>query len=110
MSTYTEQQTKVNAERSNVSASLAADPEDCQVAVIIELEQLGLVDSSDAQLSLDRGDEWWSLKEGTSQGLDGCRQLLDVCQAVMKAEYRNVLLSCSLLGLDEPGGSVDADD
>lgn len=53
VSTDTEQQAQVNTKRTDISSSLAADPEDTKVAVVVELDQFGLVDGADTELTLD---------------------------------------------------------
>ena len=64
-------QPKVNAEGADVRPSLAGDPEYAEVAVGVVLDELGVVDGSDAELPLHGGDQGRALKEGPSKGLDG---------------------------------------
>lgn len=71
MAANTEEETEVNAQGTDVGTGLAAHPEDGEVAVVVKLNQLRLVDCSDAQLALDGRDQRRSLEEGTSEGLDG---------------------------------------
>jgi hypothetical protein len=59
--TDAEHETEVNAVRSHVRTSLARHPVHTQVALFIILNELALVDGSDAQLPLDSTDEWWPL-------------------------------------------------
>ena len=70
---YAQEETQVHAQRSNVRTSLAAYPKDAQVALVIVLDQVALVDRADAQLALDGRDKGWALKEGTGQRFDGSR-------------------------------------
>jgi len=63
----TEQQTQMHAQCSDVGTRLAADPEDTQLAVVVELDQLALVDRTDTELTLNSRDEWRSLEERASQ-------------------------------------------
>lgn len=106
----TEEETKVDAEGTDVGTSLAADPEDAEVAVIVKLDELALVDASDTELALDGRDQGWALEESTSQGLEGASELgLTTRDLVVKADDGDVLLSGSLLGLDKAGGAVNAD-
>lgn len=123
----------MNAERSDIGASLAADPEHSEVSVVVEFEEFRLVDGPDTELTLYGGDQWGALKQGTSQGLKGAGQLLLGLDLVVKTENADVFLSCtmlshfffppellfigegelctcSLLGLDEARGTVNADD
>jgi hypothetical protein len=108
--THTEQKTEMHAKGTDVGSSLTAHPEDTQLPLIVELVQLALVDGSDTELSLDGGDERWSLEEGTGEGLEGARKLcLASRQLVVHADNTHVLLSGSLLGLDETSRAIDAD-
>jgi hypothetical protein len=69
------------------------------------------VDGTDTELTLDGRNERWSLEESTSQGLEGARKLrLASRQLVVHANDANILLSSSLLRLDETGRAIDADD
>lgn len=108
--TNTKQQTQVHTQGSDIGTSLAAHPEDTQVAVIVKLNQLALVDGSDTQLSLDGGNQRRALEQGTGEGLEGAGELgLAARQLVMETDDGNVLLSGSLLGLDQSSRSIDTD-
>jgi hypothetical protein len=63
--TDTEEETKVNAKGSNIGASFAGYPKDTKMAVVIELERLGVVNSPYAELSFDSRYEGRSLEERT---------------------------------------------
>jgi hypothetical protein len=68
------------------------------------------VDRSDTELALDGGNERWALEEGSGERLEGARKLrLTSGQLVVQTNNADILLSGSLLGLDETGGAVDAD-
>ncbi len=58
-----EQQAEVHAQRADVGARLALDPEDAEVARLVVLEQLGLVDRAHAQLALDGRDQRRALRK-----------------------------------------------
>ena len=60
---HAQQQAQVYAESPDVRAGFAGDPEHCQVALLVVLVELGLVNGSDAQLALHSADEWGSLEE-----------------------------------------------
>jgi hypothetical protein len=64
-----EQKTEMNAEGTNVSSSLAADPENTQLPLVVELVQLALVDRSDTELALDGGNERGALEESSGERL-----------------------------------------
>lgn len=111
MGTNTQQKTQVHTQSSNVGTSLAAHPEDTQVAVIVKLNQLALVDGSDTELTLDGRNQRRALEQGASKGLEGTSELsLATRQLVVKADDGNILLSGSLLRLDQSSRSVDTDD
>lgn len=100
----------MHAECSDVCASLAGDPEDSKLAIIVKLKQLALVDGADAKLSLDGRDEWRTLEERTRQRLQSTRQLcLSTWQFVVQSEYCNILLTRTLLALHQSRGPVNAD-
>jgi hypothetical protein len=69
------------------------------------------VDGSDTQLSLNSRDERRSLEKGTSEGLESTRKLcLSSRKLVVQANDTHVLLSSTLLRLDETSGTVDTHD
>ena len=106
----TKQKTQVNAESTDVGSSLAADPENTKLPLIVEFVELALVDGSDTELALDGGDERGTLEESTGESLEGARELgLATGQLVVKADNADVLLTSTLLGLDETGSAVNAD-
>ena len=105
-----EEETEVHTEGTDVGTSLAAHPEDGEVALVVKLDDLGLVDGPDAEVPLDGGDEGGPLEEGAGEGLDGLVELGLVVEGVVEAEDGDVLLSSSLLGLDQAGGPVNAHD
>lgn len=109
--TDAQQDAQVDAQGTDVGAGLAADPEHAQVALLVVLVQLGLVDGADAELALDGGDDGGPLEEGAAQGLEGAGDgLLAAGDGGVEAHDGDVLLAGALLGLDEAGGAVDADD
>lgn len=63
-----EESHQVHAESPDVCASFARNPEDAQVAVIVELDDLGLVNGADTELTLDGRDQGRALEEGTREG------------------------------------------
>lgn len=73
MAANAEKETKVHAERTDIGASLAIDPEDAKVPVLVELDQLALINRSHTQPPLDGSDERRTLEECTSQGFNGLR-------------------------------------
>lgn len=107
----TKQQTQVDTERPDVRAGLTADPEDTEVAIVVELDELGLVDGSDTQLALDGRDQRRALEKRAGEQLKGTRELgLTAGDLVVESYDGDVFLSGSLLGLDQARGTVDTDD
>lgn len=106
----TEQKTQVNAKGTDIGASLAADPENTKLPLIVEFVELALVDGTDTELALDSGDERGTLEERTGEGLESARKLcLATRKLVVKADDADVLLTSTLLGLDETCSAVNAD-
>ena len=106
----TEQKTQVNAKSTDVGTSLAADPENTKLPLIVEFVELALVDGTDTELALDGGDERGTLEERTGEGLESARELsLTTGELVVKADDADVLLTSTLLGLDETCSTVNAD-
>jgi len=99
----------VHTHGTHVGTGLASNPEDGQVAVVVKLDQLGLVDGTDTELTLDGRDQRRALEESTGQGLEGLGELLLRLDGVVEAEDADVLLTGTLLGLDQAGGAVNAD-
>jgi hypothetical protein len=111
VSTDTKQKTQVNAKSSNISSSLAADPEHAKVSIIVELVEFAFVDRSDTKLTLDSRDQRRPLEESASQGLKSSLELsLTTGNLVMETNDADVLLSGTLLGLDQAGRTVNTDD
>lgn len=111
MGANTEQKTKMYAQSTDVGSSLAADPEHTELPLVIKLVQLALVDGSNTELTLDGGNERGTLEESSGERLKGTRKLgLASGKLVVHANDADILLSGSLLGLDETSGTIDADD
>jgi hypothetical protein len=109
--TDTEEKTKVDTEGTDVGTSLTADPEDTEVALIVELVVLALVNGTDTELTLDGRDQRGTLEERTSQGLKSTDELgLATGDLVVETNHADILLTGTLLGLDQAGGTVNADD
>lgn len=108
---HAQKKTKVDTEGTDVGSGLARNPEDTEVALVVELVKLGLVDGTDTELTLDGGNERWALEESTGEGLESAGELsLTTWELVMETDDANVLLAGTLLRLDETSGAVDTDD
>jgi hypothetical protein len=106
----TEEETQVNTECSDVGTSLTADPEDTEVTIVVELDELALVDGSDTELTLDGRDQRRTLEERTGEGLESAGELsLATGQLVVEADDSHILLSGTLLRLNKTSGAVNAD-
>jgi hypothetical protein len=105
-----EKETEMDAERPDVRSSLARDVEDGESPLVVELDESRGVDSSDSELPLDGGDEGRSLEEGSGESLERPGEGFLIREGGVKSEDGDVLLSGSLLGLDESSRPVDADD
>lgn len=88
-----EQQSEVDAESTDVGSSLARDPEDGEVAVVVELDELALVDGSDSELTLDGRDEGRALEEGSGEGLEATSEGFLAGKGGVEADDADVLLS-----------------
>lgn len=109
--TDTEEKTQVDTEGTDVGTGLAANPEDTEVALIVELVVLALVDGTDTELALDGRDQRGTLEECTSQGLQSADELgLATGNLVVETDHADILLTGTLLGLDQAGGTVNAND
>lgn len=107
----TKQQTQMNTQSTDVSASFAADPEYTEVTVIVEFIKLALVNCADTELTLDCGDQRRTLEKGTSECLESSSELRFAARdLVMETNDADVFLSGTLLGLDQASGTVDTDD
>jgi hypothetical protein len=98
----------VDAKSTDISTSLAGDPEDGKVTSSVELEHLGFVNGTDSQSALDGGNERRTLVQGTTESLEGTLNL-GLIDFLMETRDGDVLLTGSLLGLDETSGTLNAD-
>lgn len=97
----------MHAKRPDVGSSLTTDPKDPKMTVVVELQQFDFMDGSDTELTLDGGYQRGTLEKGTSKGLKGPLDLLLGLHLIVKAENTDILLSGTLLGLDQTGGTID---
>ena len=59
---HAQQEAQVNAHGPDIGPGLAGDPEHHQLALLVVLQQLAVIDGAHAQLALDRRDQWRPLK------------------------------------------------
>jgi len=98
----------MDTEGSNISSSFARNPEDSHVSLLVILDELALIDSSNSEFLLDSRDEWRSLEDSSSECLQSLLKLLNFVNLSMELDNGDVLLTGRLLGLDESSGVVDA--
>lgn len=111
VSANAEKKTQVHTEGTDVGTGLAADPEDAQMTIVVELDKLALVDGSDTQLTFDSGDQRRTLEQSTGKRLQGLgKGSLTAWDLVVEADDSNVFFTSSLLRLDKTSGAVNADD
>lgn len=111
VSADTKEQTQVDTECTDISTSLTAYPEDTEMALVVELVVLALVDSTDTELTLDGRNQRRTLEERTSEGLQSANELgLSTRNLVMETNDTDILFTSTLLGLHQTGGTVNTDD
>jgi hypothetical protein len=107
----TKKKTQVNTESTDVGTSFTADPEDTEVALVVELITGALVNCTDTELALDGRDQGRTLEQSTSEGLKSTLELsLATGNLVVQADDTDILLTSTLLGLDQTGSTVNAND
>lgn len=83
----------MDAQGTNVSASLAADPENTHITVFVVFNKLGFIDGSNSKLFLDGRNEGRSLEAGTFERVKCLLELLDLVKRLMEFDNSNVLLT-----------------
>ena len=104
------QQAEVDAEGPDVGPGLAADVEDPERPLLVELDQGALVNRPHAQLALHCTNQRRALEQGPGEGFDGLGHLRLLLDRAVELYHRNVLLPRALLRLYQPGRPVDAYD
>jgi hypothetical protein len=107
VTTNTKEITEVNAESTDISTGLTRDPEDTEVALLIVLNELGLVDGTDTELTLDSRVERGTLEDGASELGKSLGDLLGLAGTV-KTDDGNILLTSALLRLDKTSSTINA--
>ena len=83
----------MDAKGTNVSASLAANPENTHITVFVVFNELGLIDGSNPEFFLDGGNERRSLEAGTFERVKRLLELLDLVERLVKLDNSNILLT-----------------
>lgn len=98
----------MDAKGSDISSGLARNPEHAEVAVVVEVNELALVDGADTELTLDGGNQGGSLEESAGKGLESLGEgALTTLDLVMESDNADVFLSGALLRLDKPGSAIN---
>lgn len=98
------------AQSTYVSSSLAAHPENTHLFLFVKLNKLALVDGSNSEITLDGSNDWRSLEQSSTQSLQSLGNLFLVLDWTVESDNANVLFAGGLLGFDETGGLLNADD
>jgi len=109
-SSSAEQQTQMNTQRSHIEAGLDAYPENGHLFLLIELDKLTIIDSTNTQISLDSGNDRRSLKDCAREGLESLLHTSHVVDGRVEAHDADVLFAGALLRLGETRGAVYAHD
>ena len=81
------------------------------MSVVVKLVEFALVNSPDPKLPLDGRDERRSLKESPGKRFKSTSKLSFTARYfVMETDNTDILFACTLLGLDQTGCPVTADD
>jgi hypothetical protein len=99
----------MNTQSTHVSTGLTAGPENSQVTLVVKFEKLRLVNGSHTKLSLNSRNQRRSLEQSTGKVLKCAAQFLLVLEGIVKPDNADVLLTSTLLGLDQTGSSVNTD-
>ena len=75
MRTSSQKETQVDAKSSNVCSSFAIEPDNAQVALAVELEQLAGVDGAHSKSFLHSRDQRRSLEESSRKSLNSLGKL-----------------------------------
>ena len=99
----------MNTQSSHVSTSLARNPTDTKVSLLIELNEFDFVNSPDSEFLLDSGYFWRLLEASASQHRESsCNLLFSSINFSVKLENGHVLFSSTLLSLYQSGSIANA--
>mmetsp|Transcript_12712 Transcript_12712/g.32400 ORF Transcript_12712/g.32400 Transcript_12712/m.32400 type:complete len:232 (+) Transcript_12712:697-1392(+) len=98
----------MHTEGTDVGACLTVHPHDGEIALLVKLHQLGLVNCTHTQASFHRCNERRALEERTCQSLNCQLEFLLILHGFMKTKQSNILLACALLGFHQPSGTINA--
>lgn len=84
MTTNTEQKTQVHTKGTHISTSFTRSPENGKMTIIIEFKQLGFMNSTNTQLTLDSRNKRRTLEKSTSKSFNGLFWKDEISIAVTK--------------------------
>ncbi|EEQ40930.1 centromere/microtubule binding protein CBF5 [Clavispora lusitaniae ATCC 42720] len=106
VSTNSKQHTQVNTQGSHVCSGFTGGPENTQASLVVELNQVGVVDGSNTQSSLDSRNQRWSSEQSTSQVLQRTAHFLGVFQLLVQTHDTHVLFTGASSRFHQAGSSV----
>lgn len=109
MTPNSKKKAEVNTKGTNVGTSFAADPEDSEVALVIELDQPGFINCPDSKLTLNSRDQRGTLKKGAGQSLECPSEGFLPPKARVESQHANIFFPGALLRFDQTCGTVDTD-
>ena len=89
VATDTEQKTQMYTKGTHISTSFTRSPEDGKVTIVVEFEQLGLVNSTNTQLTLNSGNKRGTLEKSTSKSFNGL--IIHVSSTNALSSIQNIL-------------------
>lgn len=98
----------ISPKGTDVGSGLTLDGEDGKTPLLVKVEELVAVDGTDTELTLDGRDKRGALEEGAGEGLEALDDIV-LLNSSVEAGNGDVGLSGTLLGLDETGSAVEAD-
>ena len=108
MCTDAEHKPQMYAKSSDICSSLAADPEDRKMSVIVEFVKRALINRPYSQLSLDSGDQRRALKESSRKSLEcSCEGSFSSRNLVMESDDANILFPSTLLRFHQSSRPID---
>jgi len=95
LSSTTQHEPEVNAQRPDVGSGLAVYPENSELVVGVVLDQLALVNVPDAKLSLDGRDQWGALVAGASELFNFLFEFVfSIVNGIVEANNANIFFTC----------------
>jgi hypothetical protein len=109
VSTGAENESEMHTESSDIGSGFTRNPENSKVTLLIILEKSRFMDGTNTQTALDGRDQRRTLIQGTTKSVETTLDF-GLVGISMETCDGNVLLTCSLLALDETRSTLDAND